>query len=940
MSSQDDLSATSTPPPPLSSSSLSLDSSSSTSSSTIVSTSTSSSTFTKTTIIEDDGASNIIKQQQQQQDEIIVEQGAGGDNTTTSTTTTTTTTTIITPDQQLLLKEQITLKTKWSGKEYDITLSTTSTVADLKRELEVLTNVLSKRQKILGLSKGPLPADNIALSTLNVRPNQSIVMIGTPEALISEGPPPSLVIDVFNDMDYDYIPDSDEISHFEKNKNRLSKTKKKAEIDIINAPRPNKKLLVLDLDHTILDFKDQDVLNMKRPGLEEFLISSYEDYDIAIWSQTSWKWIEIKLTELGLLTNPQFKIGFVLDQTLMFRVTSYRPSPNGKDRTKIKHPVKALDIIWSHKLLGQYYSPQNTLHIDDLSRNFAMNPKNGVHIPAFKRSENKKQPDTVLYNLSKYLKSISSEADVTKINHNVCKYKRRRRRMKFILSLLLLLTVVVNYTTANYSDKCAWWVSNLGNDTADCTYATPCKTLSQGFTTMVNADDSTDCGNSITRLLHIVPDGNYDGFKNVGIRLSYSWNEDKIYEYTMVVQSADRPATAPVSYPLPTATNYAVFDGRKINYLIHFGSIAPITTFTGISFINGRDISTAQNEGAPIVVSSLSTVNFDNCTFSSNTGLLTGAIYFNPHHSCLISNCQFSNNWVSNKTNTSGALFFESPSVVNNTIFTNNTGVNGGAIRTAKGVNVRVVMSTFIQNTAVLGGAVFMRELPLYQNSFWYKNRFIQNRAQYGGAIYDRDSSVDSIELIFDGNVATEAGGAVVLNGSVSTFQNATFQNNQAKSGGAIWSFDPKPMERQSLVSDSFFTNNTALFAGGALYCTNSTARFNVNNTFTSNKADAKNTELEYCSETCLTASRECGCTKGCGLPPPPVKVVTDKTETKITVAVFLPVTAILLGIVAFLLWKTNKKAKFIRSSDPSKYDEIRLTPTHAQREDELQEQL
>ncbi|EFA84658.1 hypothetical protein PPL_01648 [Heterostelium album PN500] len=158
---------------------------------------------------------------------------------------------------------------------------------------------------------------------------------------------------------------------------------------------------------------------MKRPYLEEFLKSSYEDYDIAIWSQTSWKWIEIKLTELGLLTNPNFKIGFVLDQTLMFSVTTYRPVPGkSKDRTKIKHQVKALDIIWSHKTLGQYYSAQNTLHVDDLSKNFAMNPKNGVHIPAFKRKEPRSQSDNVLLFLSKYLKIVATETDLTKLNHN------------------------------------------------------------------------------------------------------------------------------------------------------------------------------------------------------------------------------------------------------------------------------------------------------------------------------------------------------------------------------------------------------------------------------------------------------------------------------------------------------------------------------------------
>ncbi|GAM23587.1 hypothetical protein SAMD00019534_067620, partial [Acytostelium subglobosum LB1] len=338
--------------------------------------------------------------------------------TTTSTTNTNTNTnTTLVVEAPAAAAEIINIRAKWSGKEFKVSIEKTNTILDLKRQLETLTNVLTKRQKILGLSKGLLPPDETVIGSLNIPPNHSIIMMGTPEAQIIQAPPPSDADNVFNDLEFDYIPDSDELSHLEENKSKLVKIREKAEIAIINAPRANKKLLVLDLDHTLLDFKDQDVANMKRPYLEEFLTASYEHYDIAIWSQTSWKWIEIKLTELGMLTNPNFKIGFVLDQTLMFSVTTYR-ALSGKERTKIKHQVKALDIIWSHKVLGQYYTAKNTLHVDDLSKNFAMNPKNGVHIPAFKIKE-QKQPDNVLYHLSHYLKIVATESDVTKVNHNV-----------------------------------------------------------------------------------------------------------------------------------------------------------------------------------------------------------------------------------------------------------------------------------------------------------------------------------------------------------------------------------------------------------------------------------------------------------------------------------------------------------------------------------------
>lgn len=46
---------------------------------------------------------------------------------------------------------------------------------------------------------------------------------------------------------------------------------------------------------------------MKRPHMDSFLATVYEHYDLAIWSQTSWRWLELKLTELGFLNNPNFR---------------------------------------------------------------------------------------------------------------------------------------------------------------------------------------------------------------------------------------------------------------------------------------------------------------------------------------------------------------------------------------------------------------------------------------------------------------------------------------------------------------------------------------------------------------------------------------------------------------------------------------------------------
>jgi TFIIF-interacting CTD phosphatase-like protein len=33
---------------------------------------------------------------------------------------------------------------------------------------------------------------------------------------------------------------------------------------------------------------------MKRPGLDAFLASVSKHYDLCIWSQTSWRWLEVR----------------------------------------------------------------------------------------------------------------------------------------------------------------------------------------------------------------------------------------------------------------------------------------------------------------------------------------------------------------------------------------------------------------------------------------------------------------------------------------------------------------------------------------------------------------------------------------------------------------------------------------------------------------------
>ena len=161
---------------------------------------------------------------------------------------------------------------------------------------------------------------------------------------------------VINDFDIDFNAGSDEWKeHFANQANLIEKTNS-TEVFVMNPPREGKKLMVLDFDHTLLDFSSKKIVNtgraaannnsrdsnndnegngsatangpatvqetidqMKRPFMDEFLSAMYVHYDLVVWSQTSWRWLETKLVELGMLTNPNYRYVFVLYPYFVFR---------------------------------------------------------------------------------------------------------------------------------------------------------------------------------------------------------------------------------------------------------------------------------------------------------------------------------------------------------------------------------------------------------------------------------------------------------------------------------------------------------------------------------------------------------------------------------------------------------------------------------------------
>lgn len=305
----------------------------------------------------------------------------------------------------------VNLIVKWAGKEYSIPdLPLHGCVMDLKHAIFEKTGVLPERQKLVGVKcKGKPVTECVRLSDLKLESNAKIMMVGSLEKSIQDAStPPEDIPDVINDLDDDEDDKGVPIENREEFLNKIGKRIKTYKIKWLNEPRPGKRLLVLDIDYTIFDHRTtaQSMVELMRPFLHEFLESAFQDYDIAFWSATNMKWIDAKLWELGVTRHENYKIAFLLDSGAMI---SLHTSKYGLV------DVKPLALIWG---LVPAYHPDNTVMIDDIRRNFLMNPQSGLRVRPFRNAHRHRNTDRELVRLARYLKDIAcSVSNFTELNH-------------------------------------------------------------------------------------------------------------------------------------------------------------------------------------------------------------------------------------------------------------------------------------------------------------------------------------------------------------------------------------------------------------------------------------------------------------------------------------------------------------------------------------------
>ncbi|CAJ2677226.1 unnamed protein product [Trifolium pratense] len=323
-------------------------------------------------------------------------------------------------------EEEITLKVKWSGKDYTVRVCADDTVGELKRRICESTNVLPIRQKLLYPKlASKLNDDSLLLSQLPINLNNSSIkftMIGTTEEDLIVDPVESP--EILDDFE---LPQEEavDIKDMQVNKLKLSRRINHFKVEIQNPCRQGKKLLVLDIDYTLFDHRStaENPLQLMRPYLHEFLTAVYAEYDIMIWSATSMKWINLKMSQLGVLDNPNYKITALLDHLAMITVQT---------ASRGVFDCKPLGLIWAQ--FPEFYSASNTIMFDDLRRNFVMNPQNGLTIRPFRKAHANRDSDQELVKLTQYLLAIAELDDLSHLDHNKWESfsedtgKRRRHR--------------------------------------------------------------------------------------------------------------------------------------------------------------------------------------------------------------------------------------------------------------------------------------------------------------------------------------------------------------------------------------------------------------------------------------------------------------------------------------------------------------------------------
>jgi hypothetical protein len=216
---------------------------------------------------------------------------------------------------------------------------------------------------------------------------------------------------------------------------------------------------------------------------------------------------------------------------------------------------------------------------------------------------------------------------------------------------------------------------------------------------------------------------------------------------------------------------------------------------------------------------SLGMLNIANSTFSNNSvttsGTFGGGVYSGGNLN--VTNSSFLLNSASGSDGSGGGIYIAvGGAIIKNSSFTSNSATGslgvGGGIGLYPGTTLNVMKSTFIINTAVLGGGIGIGgSTTTIAGSTFSAN----SASNSGGAIYNFGAlTITNSSMI--GNSAGSYGGAIDQEGGLLTVTNSDFSNNtahaSATAGAAIYNSGTATLGNTILAK-----SNVAGSCGGAL---------------------------------------------------------------------------------------------------------------------------
>ena len=279
----------------------------------------------------------------------------------------------------------------------------------------------------------------------------------------------------------------------------------------------------------------------------------------------------------------------------------------------------------------------------------------------------------------------------------------------------------------------------------------------------------------------------------------------------------------------------------------------------GTAILSGTDItSSAADKGGAIYNTATGTLDASNCKFNDNTAVYRGgAIYsegsvkvtdsiidsndvtyraknddnggaaiYNKEGTLELDNVQVTNNLknIVIRDGNAGdlidaAIFTSGDATITNSVISKNSGSWGGGIYATNGATLTVKDSTFEENLATFGAAIYDEGAILIVDN----------------CIFNDNTCVGTGS---PGTSNTQAGAILVMaDGASATITNSKFNRNKATTGGAV---SVSQATGDVLIDNCEFTENTASYEGGAIYnfAADGATLTVKDSTFTDNTAD------------------------------------------------------------------------------------------------------